>query len=231
MKHRSPLVTLGAVAAAFIIMFTVNMLVSPPGGRSAEPAGPSTARASSGPASSAPAPQTTSTVATPSASATESGADRAFPNKVVYAGRTDDKSGAIAVAVLGDRAAAYFCDGRTIESWLRGAVQGSDLSLQSKDGATLQAGLDGDHLKGTLKIKNDRLKFEIDEAKKPAGLYRARGSKTTIGWIVLEDGSQVGIQTAGADSAAAPKLNPDSPQVTANGQSLDAKPINGDEAL
>jgi len=133
--------------------------------------------------------------------------------------------------VLGDQAAAYFCDGRSIESWLRGTVQGSDLSLQSKDGAAVQAGLDGDHLKGTLKIKNDRLKFEIDEAKKPAGLYRARGSKTTIGWIVLEDGSQVGIQTAAADSAAAPELNPESPQVTANGESLDAKPINGDEDL
>jgi hypothetical protein len=135
MKHRSPLVTLAAVAVAFIIMFTVNMLVSPPGGSSAEPVGPSAA-----PASSGPAQQSTSAVATPSASA-------------------------------------------------------------------------------------------IDEAKKPAGLYRARGSKTTIGWIVLEDGSQVGIQTAAADSAAAPELNPESPQVTANGESLDAKPINGDEDL
>ena len=48
---------------------------------------------------------------------------------------------------------------------------------------------------------------------------------------MLEDGSQVGIQTAGADSAAAPELNPESPQVTANGESLDAKPINGDEDL
>lgn len=226
MKHRSPLVTLAAVAVAFVIMFTVNMLVSPPGGSSAEPAGPSAA-----PASSAPAQQTTSAVATPSASASESTEDRAFPNKVVYAGRTEGKSGAIAVAVLGDQAAAYFCDGRTIESWLRGTVQGSNISLESKDGATLQAGLDGDHLKGTLKIKSDRLKFEIDEAKKPAGLYRARGSKTTIGWIVLEDGSQVGIQTAGAESTAAPELNPESPQITANGESLDAKPINGDEDL
>ena len=63
MKHRSPLVTLAAVAVAFIIMFTVNMLVSPPGGSSAEPASPSTA----------PTQQTTSAVATPSASATESG--------------------------------------------------------------------------------------------------------------------------------------------------------------
>jgi hypothetical protein len=184
MKHRSPLVTLAAVAVAFIIMFTVNTLVSPPGGSSAEPVGPSAA-----PASSGPAQQTTSAVATPAASASESSEDRAFPNKVVYDGHTEDKSGAIAVAVLGD------------------------------------------HLKGTLKIKNDRLKFEIDEAKKPAGLYRARGSKTTIGWIVLEDGSQVGIQTAGAESTAAPELNPESPQVSANGESLDAKPVNGDEDL
>jgi len=226
MKHRSPLVTLAAVAAAFIIMFTVNMLVSPPGGSSAEPAGPSTA-----PATSAPAQQTTSAAATPSASTSESTEDKTFPNKIVYAGRTDDKSGAIAVAVLGDQAAAYFCDGRSIESWLRGTVQAADIALKSNDGATLQASLDGDHLKGTVKIKNDRSKFEIDEAKKPAGLYRARGSRTTIGWIVLEDGSQVGIQTAAADSAAAPELNPESPQVTANGESLDAKPINGDEDL
>jgi len=158
MKHRSPLVTLAAVAVAFIIMFTVNMLVSPPGGSSAEPAGTSTA-----PASSAPAHQTTSAVATPSASASESTEDRAFPNKVVYAGRAEDKSGAVAVAVLGDQAAAYFCDGRSIESRLRGTVQGADIAL--------------------------------------------------------------------ADSAAAPELNPESLQATANGESLDAKPINGDEDL
>jgi hypothetical protein len=125
------------VAVAFIIMFTVNMLVSPPGGSSAEPVGPSAA-----PTSSGPAQQTTSAVATSSASASE-----------------------------------------------------------------------------------------INQAKKPAGLYRARGSKTTVGWIVLEDRSQVGLQTAGADSAAAPELNPESPQVTANGENLDAEPINGDEDL
>ena len=31
MKHRSPLITLAAVALAFAIMFIVNMTVSPPG--------------------------------------------------------------------------------------------------------------------------------------------------------------------------------------------------------
>ena len=230
MKHRSPLVTLVAVAVAFAIMFTVNMLSGPPGGRSTGTAVPSAAPATADATSPSSQPSETA-VTTPSAIASESAEESKFPNKMVYAGRTEDKSGALAVAVLGDQAAAYFCDGRSIESWLQGTVKGADISLKSKDGATLQAALDGDHVKGTLKIKSDRLKFEINEAEKPAGLYRARGSKSTIGWIVLEDGSEVGIQTTGTDSSAAPQLDPANPEVTVNGEKLDAAPVNGDENL
>jgi hypothetical protein len=149
----------------------------------------------------------------------------------VYAGRTDDHTAAIAVAVVGDLAAAYLCDGRNVEAWFRGTVEGGDLSLKSKSGGTLEAKLDGDHIKGTVQVNNDTLRFEINEAKKPAGLYRARGSQTTIGWIVLEDGSQVGVQTSGADSSAAPQLDPENPQVSVGGEDLDAAPVNGDEEL
>jgi hypothetical protein len=230
-KHRSPLVTLAAVAVAFVIMFTVDILSGPPGGSSTGTAAPSAAPATAGATSPSSQPSESAVTTTPSARASESADGSKFPNKVVYAGRTEDKSGALAVAVLGDQAAAYFCDGRSIESWLRGTVKGAEISLKSKDGATLQAALDGDHLKGILKIKSDRLKFEINEAKKPAGLYRARGSKTTIGWIVLEDGSEVGIQTTGTDSSAAPQLDPANPEVTVNGEKLDAAPVNGDENL
>lgn len=228
MKHRSPLLTLAAVAVAFAIMFTVNMLASPPGSSStgtATPAAPTTASTSPG------SQETATAAASPSPSATKSAEDSKFPQKVVYAGRAEDGAGAIAVAVLGTQAAAYFCDGRSVESWFRGAVTGSDLSLKNKDGATLQASLDGDHLKGSLRIKNERVRFEINEAKKPAGLYRARGSKTTIGWIVLEDGSEVGVQTTGQDSTPAPELDPENPQVTVDGTELDAAPVNGDEDL
>lgn len=228
MKHRSPLLTLAAVAVAFAIMFTVNMLASPPGSSStgtATPAAPTTASTSPGSQESGTA------AASPSPSATKSAEDSKFPQKVVYAGRAEDGAGAIAVAVLGTQAAAYFCDGRSVESWFRGTVTGSDISLKSKDGATLQASLDGDHLKGSLRIKNERVRFEINEAKKPAGLYRARGSKTTIGWIVLEDGSEVGVQTTGQDSTPAPELDPENPQVTVDGTELDAAPVNGDEDL
>jgi hypothetical protein len=39
-KHRSPLITLAAVALAFVIMFIVNMTVSPPGNSSTGTANP-----------------------------------------------------------------------------------------------------------------------------------------------------------------------------------------------
>jgi hypothetical protein len=224
-KHRSPLFTLAALALAFAIMFIVNMLAEPPGG-TAGPAAPPTA-AAGGPS---PAPAQTA-VASPSPTESESAEDSNFPERIVYAGRAEDGAGAIAVAVLGTQSAAYFCDGRSVESWFRGTVTGDDISLKSKDGATLQANLDGDHLKGSLRINDDRVRFEINAAKKPAGLYRARGSKTTIGWIVLADGSEVGVQTTGDASTPAPDLDPQNPQVTVNGENLEAAPVSGDEAL
>jgi hypothetical protein len=229
-QHRSPLITLAAVAVAFAIMFIVNMSVSPPGGSSTGTATPPPAPATA--VSSSPAPQASESAAiSPSPTPSESVEESKFPNKIVYAGRAEDGAGAIAVAVLGTQAAAYFCDGRSVESWFRGSLTGADLSLKSKDGGILQARLDGDHLKGSLRIKNQRVRFEINEAKKPAGPYRARGSKTTIGWIVLEDGSEVGVQTTGQDSTAAPELDPENPQVTVDGEKLDAAPVNGDEDL
>jgi hypothetical protein len=221
MKHRSPLITLAAVALAFAIMFIVNMTVSPPGNSSSGTASPPAA-----PATAAGSPLLTETAA-----ASPSSGDSKFPEKIVYARRAEDNAGAIAVAVLGDQAAAYFCDGRNVESWFRGSVTEDEISAKSTGGATLEAELDGNHIKGTVQIKSEKLKFEMNEAKKPAGLYRVRGSQTTIAWIVLEDGSQVGVQTTGADSTAAPELNPGNPQVTVDGENLNAAPVNGGEGL
>ena len=150
MKHRSPLVTLAAVAVAFVIMFTVNMLSGPPGGSSTGTAGPSAAPATADATSPSSQPSVTA-VTTPSASASESVEDSKFP--------------------------------------------------------------------------------EVSEATKPAGLYQPRGPKPTIGWIVLEDGSVVGIQTTGTESSAAPQLDPADPEVTVNGEKLDAAPVDGDEDL
>jgi hypothetical protein len=228
-KHRSPLLTLAAVALAFAIMFTVNILSGPPGSGATGAASPSAASATT---AGSPSLQPTDTaVATPTASASETAEDSTFPEKVVYAGPAEDSPAAIAVAVLGNQAAAYVCDGRNVEAWFRGTVEGGNISLKSKSGATLQAELDDKEIKGVVQVENDTLEFEIDEAKQPAGLYRARGSKTTIGWIVLQDGSQVGVQTTGSGSSAAPQLDPENPQVTVDGENLDAAAVSGDEDL
>jgi hypothetical protein len=151
-----------------------------------------------------------------------------FPNKVVYAGRTDDDSAAIAVAILGDQAAAYLCDGQDVEAWFRGKVEGNQISLTSKRGAALEAKLIHGGLEGKIELADEELTFTIPQAEPPAGLYRARGSKTTIGWIILPDGSQVGIQTTGEESAPAPELDPDNPEVTVNGEQLQGEPVSGD---
>jgi hypothetical protein len=231
--HRSPLVTLLGLVVAFAIMFGVNLANSAPRGSYTADPSPTPAAATSAASPTSAAPSTESptpappTSQSPSASETQQG--EKFPHKVVYAGRTADDSASIAVAVLGDQAAAYLCDGRDVESWLRGTVRGNEISLKSRKGARLEAKLTGRTLEGKIEVNDEDLKFAIKEAKPPAGLYRARGAKTTIGWIVLPDGSQVGIQTSGEDSAPAPKLDPDNPEVTVDGESLQGEPVSGDQ--
>lgn len=236
MTHRSPLVTLAGLVAFFVIMFGVNLTSSAPANSYPPLAPASASAATSAPAPPSPAASTAapsvSASPPPSPSTSPSAADNPYPEKIVYAGRTKDRSAAIAVAVLGNKAAAYLCDGRNVESWLSGRVDEDELKLTGKGGTSLEAELDDDgKLSGEVKINGDELDFTIGEAKKPAGLYRARGSKTTIGWIVLPDGSQVGIQTAGQDSQAAPPLDPDQPQLSVGGEELTASPVSGDNTF
>jgi hypothetical protein len=49
--------------------------------------------------------------------------------------------------------------------------------------------------------------------------------------IVVDDGSQVGVQTTGTGLAAALQLDPENPQVTVEGENLGAKLVSGDEDL
>ncbi len=236
MTHRSPLITLIGLVAAFAIMFGVNLAVSDATADSADPgAAPSAAASATGSATaaqatSAPPRPSASTPTSPSAAEPEPAGEQ-FPGEVVYAGRTEGGSIAVAVAVRGDRAAAYLCDGESVESWLRGAVEDGDtLSLRNKNGTNeLEAKLDGGRLEGRIDVDGDELQFTLEEAKKPAGLYRARGAKTTIGWIVLPDGSQVGVQTTGEESTPAPELDPDNPEVTVDGEALPGEPVSGDQ--
>jgi hypothetical protein len=233
MTHRSPLVTLAGLVVAFAVFFGINLANSAPrqatgpGYSSASPSASSERNETQSPSPT----QQASPTANPSETATvEPEGD--FPEKVVYAGRTDDDSTAIAVAVLGGRAAAYVCDGRNVESWMRGSAGDGELNLRAKNGDTVEAKLEGSTIDGTIELGDEKLDFTIDEAKRPAGLYRARGSGYTIGWIVLPDGSQVGIEARDdGTSTAAPEFDPAQPDVEVNGESVTAKPVDGDEDI
>jgi hypothetical protein len=74
------------------------------------------------------------------------------------------------------------------------------------------------------------LHFAISAAGQPAGLYRSSSSSRTIGWIVLPDGSQVGVDNDGTP-AAAPKLDPESRVANVDGVQVTAQPISGDETF
>jgi hypothetical protein len=136
----------------------------------------------------------------------------------------------LAIATKGDRAAAYVCDGRRLEAWLTGAYRDGRLVLRSKTGQRLTATVTNSTATGTFTLSGRTLRFAIAKAGPPAGLYRARNSTSTIGWIVLPDGKQVGVDDDGTP-APAPPLDTTTRGATVNGVPVTAQAVVGDETF
>jgi hypothetical protein len=223
MKRPGPLLTLLAGLVFGVFMLSLNAMTgtknAPNPYRQASPG--VSVSASAPPASSSPSPSVP-----PSPSPSRS----ALPN-ADYAGRTDDNSSAVAVSLRGGKAIAYFCDGRSKESWLKGDVKDDGtMKLTGKNGAELNGTLkDGRSIRGTVDLGGQRYAFTADKAVKPSGLYRAtatvRGAKLDGGWIVLPGGKQVGILDRDGKPAAAPTIDPETGTVTVDGQTLTASPV------
>ncbi|MFF4727979.1 hypothetical protein ACFY3M_21985 [Streptomyces mirabilis] len=220
MKRPGPLLTLLAGLLLAVFMLTLN--------------------ATTGTKNASSSSQESSPSATPQASPPPTGAppsssppppSRSAPPNADYAGRTDDNSSAVAVSLRGGKAIAYFCDGRSKESWLKGDVKDDGtMKLTGKNGAELNGTLkDGSSIRGTVDLGGQRYAFTADKAVRPSGLYRAtatvRGAKLDGGWIVLPGGKQVGILDRDGKPAAAPTIDPESGTVTVDGQTLTASPV------
>jgi hypothetical protein len=154
----------------------------------------------------------------------------AAQKSLVYVGRTAGREATLAVAVKGTRAVAYICDGRRVEAWLTGTFTSGQLVLRSRTGERLTGSATAKAASGELTLRGRPLRFTATLAGPPAGLYRARNSTSTIGWIVLPDGSQVGIDNDGTP-AAAPPLDPATRSATVNGVAVTAKSIAGNETF
>lgn len=146
MKIRGPAVTLFAAAAVGSGMWFVNVSHQEP--------------VIVRPAAERPAPATTTTTAKPPAAP-------AFPAKASYFGEIPTAAGVITldVSVDGPTATAYACDGKAVESWMRGSASNGAVSLASRDKSSrLEGRLRGDAVAGILWIGPKRWDFTADVA-------------------------------------------------------------------
>jgi hypothetical protein len=232
MNNRGPLLTLSAVVVLAMVLFGVNMASTGDTVTQGQPGyGTTTATPTAG-ASVTIAP---GRPASPAASGPATGPDQPAPAPAVqgtYAGRTAGNEATVAIAAKGGRAVGYLCDGKRVEAWLRGTVTGRRLVLQGR-GGSLTGTLQGGAVFGTIELGGRSWPYSAQPAERPAGLYRAdaavRGVQRRIGWIVLQDGRQVGVESDGTTTSAAPPLNPDRRETSVDGVRVRAESVDGDE--
>jgi hypothetical protein len=213
MSNRSPIITLLVVAAVAIVLLLANTTLQS-----------QTASQSTGVPPPAPdSPATTQPATTPPEA----------PEAATYAGRTAGNEATIAIAVQGDQVAAYVCDGRRVEAWLQGTIVDDELSVQNARGANATGTLKGNSILGTVSVGGKQLPYSAQLADPPAGLYQGSGQvngmPNRIGWIVLPDGSQVGIRNRNGMREPAPALDPAALRaVTLEGARIEPRKVTGD---
>jgi hypothetical protein len=148
-----------------------------------------------------------------------------------YAGSVKGGGASVAIAVKGDTAIAYVCDGKKVEAWLQGsAADAASLSLTGEDGAKLSAKYTDGRLSGTVRAGGQKWTFGVKSVKAPSGLYRAarnvRNAKVVGGWIVY-NGTQVGMLDSSGVETPAPPIDLDTGTVTIDGTTVQTAPVDG----
>jgi hypothetical protein len=109
------------------------------------------------------------------------------------------------------KAVAYVCDGNSLEAWLQGTVVGNKIAANGKNGSFTGTILDrGDGpMDVAATINGDEYTATIDKSDAPAGVYEARiaAPNIHIGWAVLRNGSQIGVENNAGIEVPAPLLN------------------------
>ena len=217
MKLSSPLITLAAGAVVALALFGASSLAAKPAAAPAAPAPSPSASPSAYPSTAA-------------AAAPASPAAQAAKVTAVWAGRTDGGAASIAIAVKNGVAVAYVCDGKR-EIWLQGTADDGKLALSGAKGAALVGTFGGGKATGRVTSGSAEYTFTVAAVSKPSGLYRAaaqvRNAKVVGGWIVLPDGSQVGVLDRDGVASDAPPIDPATGAVTVDGTALTASYVEG----
>jgi hypothetical protein len=245
MKRNTPLITLLTGAVLGVALLVATMLANP----SSAPLNYSAAAASSAaPAESATASPTGPAPAESSEAPEQSSAEpaaapspapaRTTPTRADFTGRVGGGGGSVAVAVHGDKAIAYVCNGSTVEGWMRGKVDGDKLVLTGKNQTHLTASYHAGKVTGDVEAHGTDYSFSVStvskSTSKSSGLYQAtavvQGKTIKAGWIVLGDGTQLGsveISQSGKDAVTAPKLDVATMTARIGNVVLHAVPVSG----
>ena len=233
MKRNTPLITLLTGAALGVVLLVASMLQTPtktPAGYSSTVSPSSASPATSAPAApaSSSAPASASPTATPYAAASA---------KATYAGKANGGGATIAIVVYNGQVIAYVCNGSTIDAWFSGpASSDGKVTLSGKNNATLTASYGTAQTTGDVTAHGTNFDFGVDTVSKSsnAGLYQATakvgGDTVKAGWIVLDDGTQIGSiepdSTSDTPSAAtAPRLDLATLTASYHGTVLHASPV------
>jgi hypothetical protein len=243
MKRNTPLITLLAGAALGVVLLVASMLTTP---SSAQPNYSAAAASSAAPAeSSASAPTESSEAPEPAESSAAASAPaaapspaRTTPTRADFTGRVGGGGGSVAVAVHGDKAIAYVCNGSTVEGWMRGKVENGKLTLTGKNQTHLTASIHTGTVTGDVEAHGTDYSFSVPtvskSSSKSSGLYQAtavvQGKTIKAGWIVLGDGTQIGsLETdeSGENAVTAPKLDVATMTARIGNVVLHAVPVSG----
>ncbi len=230
MKRNTPLITLLVGAALGVVLLVATMLAAP----SSAPLNYSAAAASS----AAPAPAESSEAPEQSPAAAPSPAPTRTTPTADFTGRVGGGGGSVAVAVHGDKAIAYVCNGSTVEGWMRGKVEGDKLVLTGKNQTHLTASYHAGKVTGDVEAHGTDYSFSVPtvskSTSKSSGLYQAtavvQGKTIKAGWIVLGDGTQIGsLETdeSGENAVTAPKLDVATMTARIGNVVLHAVPVSG----
>lgn len=154
------------------------------------------------------------------------------PDPVTYVGYVDGGGASVAVVVTGDEAIAYVCDGVAVEAWVSGSAEDGRLALTNDDGDTLTGAYDDSELTGETEAGGLTWTFTVEQVDPPEGLYRfadtiVGGAEVVGGWIVLPDGTQVGVVRVDGDPRPAGELDVGTGRVTIDGVAVTAEPVAG----
>ncbi|WP_330253812.1 hypothetical protein OG874_04210 [Nocardia sp. NBC_00565] len=216
MKRLGPWLTLAAVAVLGLVLLVINM------SKDTEPSTANTnavVTTTTGPTTQAP-PTTPPSVP--------------FPGKADYVGTIPLAAGraiTLEITVAGDKATAYACDGKAIESWLQGSATNGSLQLTGKNDAELTGAFNGKTVQGILRIGGKQWDYTAAPVQPPAGLYVYSDAGTRQSWIVDANGGVTGVQrNPDGSTASAVTLAPDATALV-NGKKVTANKVSGGDSV